>query len=188
MNKIFHFSEFLVTSVPNYIKKINIKENVVCLETSLKYLYKLIKFLKLNHNCNLDQLVDICSIDYPGKAQRFILVYNLLSVRFNFRVRVSVKVDEITPAPTLVSLYSSANWLEREVWDMHGVFFNNHPDLRRILTDYGFEGFPLRKDFPQTGYVEVRYDDQKKNVLYEPLEMAQEYRTFDFFNPWKQVK
>ena len=123
--------------------------------------------------------MDITAVDFPSKANRFEVVYHFLSVRYNTRIRVKTYCSEVTPVPSLTDLYSAANWFEREVWDMFGVFFTGHPDLRRILTDYGFEGHPLRKDFPLTGYVEVRYDDEKKRVVAEPVELAQAMRYLD---------
>ena len=130
-------------------------------------------------------LVDICGADYPERETRFEVVYNLLSVKHNLRARVKVMTDESTPVPSVTGVYSSANWYERETWDLYGVFFADHPDLRRILTDYGFEGHPLRKDFPLTGYVEVRYDEEQKRVVYEPVKLTQDFRTFDFLSPWE---
>ena len=130
-------------------------------------------------------LVDICGADYPERETRFEVVYNLLSVKHNRRARVKVMTDETTPVPSVTGVYSSANWCERETWDLYGVFFSDHPDLRRILTDYGFEGHPLRKDFPLTGYVEVRYDEEQKRVVYEPVKLTQDFRTFDFLSPWE---
>ncbi len=128
--------------------------------------------------------MDIAGVDYPTRENRFEVVYNLLSVRYNNRIRVKTYASEVNPVPSVSSLYPGANWFEREAWDMYGIFFTGHPDLRRILTDYGFEGYPLRKDFPLTGYVEVRYDDEKKRVVAEPLELAQQFRSFDNASPW----
>jgi len=134
------------------------------------------------------QLIDICGVDYPEKAERFEIVYHLLSMTRNQRVRVKITASEDTPVPSVVTVHPCANWLEREVWDMYGVFFTDHPDLRRILTDYGFEGHPLRKDFPLTGYVEVRYDEDQKRVIYEPVKLTQDFRTFDFLSPWEGMR
>jgi NADH-quinone oxidoreductase subunit C len=130
-------------------------------------------------------LVDVTAVDYPGRPERFEVVYQLLSVRLNRRVRVKVAADEATPVPSVTSIFSSAGWYEREVWDLFGIYFADHPDLRRILTDYGFEGHPMRKDFPLTGYVEVRYDEDRKRVVYEPVRLKQEFRSFDFLSPWE---
>jgi NADH-quinone oxidoreductase subunit C len=124
-------------------------------------------------------------VDYPGRPERFEVVYQLLSIRLNRRVRVKVTADETTPVPSITSIFSSAGWYEREVWDLFGIYFADHPDLRRILTDYGFDGHPMRKDFPLTGYVEVRYDEDRKRVVYEPVRLKQEFRTFDFLSPWE---
>ena len=146
---------------------------------------KVLTFLRDDAGCLFKQLVDICGVDYPERAERFDVVYHLLSLKHNLRVRVKVRTDEDTPVPSCVPVYSAANWFERETWDLYGIFFDNHPDPRRILTDYGFEGHPLRKDFPLTGYVEVRYDDEAKRVVYEPVELKQEFRNFDFLSPWE---
>ncbi len=132
-----------------------------------------------------EMLVDVCGADYPARPERFEIVYNLLSLSKNRRLRVKVTTDEHTPVPTVVEVYSTAGWFERECWDLFGVKFAGHPDLRRILTDYGFEGHPLRKDFPLSGYVEVRYDDALKRVVYEPLQLPQDYRNFAFLSPWE---
>ena len=133
----------------------------------------------------MNQLMDICGADYPERPERFDVVYHLLSLRHNARVRVKIQTDEHSPVPTSVGVYSAAGWFEREVWDLFGIAFSGHPDLRRILTDYGFEGHPLRKDFPLTGYVEVRYDDEQKRVVYEPVKLPQDFRSFDFLSPWE---
>ena len=131
------------------------------------------------------QLVDLCGVDYPGRPARFEVVYNLLSLKHNRRIRVKVATDETEPVPSVTGVFSSASWYERETWDMYGVYFSDHPDLRRLLTDYGFEGHPLRKDFPLTGYVEMRYDQAQKRVVYEPVKLKQEFRSFDFLSPWE---
>lgn len=135
--------------------------------------------------CSFEQLTDVTAVDYPDRIERFEVVYQLLSYKHNRRMRVKLTTDEDTPVPSAVSIYSAANWFERETWDMFGVFFDNHPDLRRILTDYGFEGHPFRKDFPLTGYVEVRYDEDQKRVVYEPVRLTQDFRSFDFLSPWE---
>jgi NADH-quinone oxidoreductase subunit C len=129
--------------------------------------------------------IDITAVDYPARAERFDVVYHLLSPRHNTRIRVKCTTDEMTPVPSAIPVFPSANWYERETYDMFGVFFSGHPDLRRMLTDYGFEGHPLRKDFPMSGYVEVRYDDDQKRVVYEPVRLNQEFRQFDFLSPWE---
>ncbi|WP_096701836.1 NADH-quinone oxidoreductase subunit C [Magnetospirillum sp. 15-1] len=146
---------------------------------------KVLSFLKDDSGCLFKQLVDVCGVDWPGREQRFDVVYHLLSMKHNQRVRVKVAADEETAVPSVTGVFSSAGWFEREVWDMYGVLFSDHPDLRRILTDYGFEGHPLRKDFPLTGYVEMRYDDETKRVVYEPVKLTQDFRSFDFLSPWE---
>lgn len=130
-------------------------------------------------------LIDICGVDYLERAKRFDVVYHLLSPKHNRRVRLKVETDEVTPVPSITSIFPAADWFEREAYDLYGIIFSGHPDLRRILTDYGFEGHPLRKDFPLTGFVEVRYDDEQKRVVYEPVALRQEFRRFDFLSPWE---
>ncbi|MBN8552726.1 MAG: NADH-quinone oxidoreductase subunit C [Caulobacterales bacterium] len=139
----------------------------------------------LRDELGFQQLVDLCGADFPQRAERFDVVYHLLSLTRNERIRVKVSTDETAPVPSAIPVYPSAEWFEREAFDMFGVYFSDHPDLRRMLTDYGFEGHPLRKDFPMTGYVEVRYDDELKRVVYEPVKLAQEFRSFDFLSPWE---
>lgn len=144
-----------------------------------------LEFLRDDASIACTQLMDVCGVDYPENAKRFEVVYNLLSITKNLRVRVKVRTNDDAPVPSAVPLFESAGWFEREVWDMYGVFFEGNPDLRRILTDYGFDGHPQRKDFPLTGYVELRYDDAQKKVVYEPVKLAQAYRSFDFLSPWE---
>jgi NADH-quinone oxidoreductase subunit C len=146
---------------------------------------KILTFLRDDPLCLFKVLVDICGADYPERPKRFDVVYNLLSLVHNQRVRIKVKADSLTPIPSVTGVYNSANWFEREAWDMYGIMFSDHPDLRRLLTDYGFEGHPLRKDFPLTGFVEVRYDDARKRVVYDPVKLPQEFRNFDFLSPWE---
>ena len=141
--------------------------------------------LRDNANYRFVQLIDLCAADYPDRERRFDVVYHLLSLKLNARVRVKVMTDEDTPVPSVVDVFPNADWYEREAFDMFGVFFDGHPDLRRILTDYGFNGHPLRKDFPMTGYTEVRYDEALKRVVYEPVKLQQEFRQFDFLSPWE---
>ncbi|HYL33197.1 MAG TPA: NADH-quinone oxidoreductase subunit C [Stellaceae bacterium] len=146
---------------------------------------RVLQFLRDDPECRFGVLVDICGVDYPERPERLEVVYNLLSLTHNRRIRLKVTTDEQTPVPSATSVYSAAGWFERECWDLLGVYFADHPDLRRILTDYGFEGHPLRKDFPLTGYVEVRYDEEQKRVVYEPVKLKQEFRSFDFLSPWE---
>jgi len=139
----------------------------------------------LRDRFGFQQLLDVCGVDYPDREERFEVVYHLLSMTRNARVRVKVTTDEVQPVPSVVDVYPSAGWFEREAFDMCGMIFSGHPDMRRLLTDYGFEGHPLRKDFPMTGYVEVRYDEEQRRVVYEPVKLTQEFRTFDFLSPWE---
>jgi NADH-quinone oxidoreductase subunit C len=143
-----------------------------------------VTFLRDHPDCRFHQLVDLCGVDYPERPLRFDVVYHMLSLVKNHRIRLKVQTDEDTPVPSIAGEFPAANWFEREAFDMYGVFFSDHPDLRRLLTDYGFHGHPLRKDFPMTGYVEVRYDDELKRVVYEPVKIA-EFRQFDFLSPWE---
>lgn len=153
--------------------------------TDARHLITLLWFLRDDEGCLFKTLVDVTAVDYPAREQRFEVVYQLLSYKYNRRLRVKVAVEENASVPSAVDVYPSAGWLEREVWDMYGIHFADHPDLRRILTDYGFEGHPQRKDFPLTGYVELRYDEVQKRVVYEPVKLNQAYRSFDFLSPWE---
>ncbi len=147
-------------------------------------LVRVLTYLRDDVNCQFKQLVDICGVDYPDREERFEVVYNMLSMTHNFRIRVKVTTAG-GPVPSAVGVFSTAGWFERECWDLFGVPFDGNPDLRRILTDYGFEGHPLRKDFPLSGFVEMRYDDEKKRVVYEPVKLTQDFRSFDFLSPWE---
>ncbi len=149
---------------------------------------KTIAFLRDDPVCRFTSLIDICGADYPERERRFDVVYHMLSMHLNQRVRIKITTDEDTPVHTLDGLFPNANWYEREAFDMYGVVFENHPDLRRLLTDYNFEAYPLRKDFPLTGFVEVRYDEERKEVVYEPVKLPQEFRDFDFMSPWEGAK
>lgn len=148
---------------------------------------RVLSILRDNPDCKFRVLVDICGVDYPDEVPRFKVVYHLLSVEHNTRIRVKLAVSADTQVPSVTSVFQCANWYEREVWDLYGILFSDHPDLRRILTDYNFEGHPLRKDFPLTGYLEVRYDEDEKRVIYEPVKLTQEFRSFDFLSPWEGV-
>jgi NADH-quinone oxidoreductase subunit C len=148
-------------------------------------LIDVLEFLKNDVQCRFVSIIDICGADYPAREKRFDVVYHLLSPYTNQRVRLKVRTDEDNPIPSATEVFPGADWFERETYDLYGVLFTGHPDLRRILTDYGFEGHPLRKDFPLTGFVEVRYDDEVKRVVYEPVELKQEFRNFDFLSPWE---
>ncbi len=149
---------------------------------------EVLTFLRNEPQCRFEVLIDICGVDWPAREARFDVVYHLLSPRLNQRIRVKLQTDETTPVASAVGVFSAANWFEREAYDMFGILFTGHPDLRRILTDYGFQGHPLRKDFPLSGYVEVRYDEELKRVVYEPVELTQEFRSFDFESPWEGTR
>lgn len=159
--------------------------NELTLITDADHVVELLGSLRDDPQCRFICLLDICGVDWPARAARFDVVYHLLSPSLNLRLRVKLATDEDTPVPSACALFACADWYEREAWDLYGIMFKDHPDLRRILTDYGFEGHPLRKDFPLTGFVEVRYDDAAKRVIYEPVELKQEYRDFDFLSPWE---
>ena len=187
----FYLLNYFLKIVPKYLaSKISLKlvDGTVVLQTDKKDLMILISFLKYHWNLQYKTLVGITVTDYPNKKKRFKVSYFLLSYKLNNRIILNVNVSDKEPLNSISHIYEGANWYEREVWDLFGIFFLGHPDLRRILTDYGFEGFPFRKDFPQTGFVEVRYDDEKKYVLYENLEITQEYRFYKYLNPWSNIK
>jgi NADH-quinone oxidoreductase subunit C len=148
-------------------------------------LIEVLTYLRDDEKCQFAVLIDICGVDYPEREKRFEVVYHLLSPRLKKRIRVKIPADDVTPVPSVNDVFPAANWYEREAFDMFGIRFSGHPDLRRLLTDYGFAGYPLRKDFPLTGYVEVRYDDEQKRVVYEPVKLTQEFRDFDFESPWE---
>jgi NADH-quinone oxidoreductase subunit C len=175
----------IAAALPDDVIRTEIVRGELILWTERARLVDLLTQLRDDPRFLFKVLVDVCGVDYPERALRFEVVYNLLSLKHNRRVRVKVATDESAPVPSVVGVFSSANWFERETWDLFGVYFSDHPDLRRILTDYGFEGHPLRKDFPLTGYVEVRYDEVQKRVVYEPVKLKQEFRSFDFLSPWE---
>ncbi len=170
------------------IKSSGIKFNYLTIETEIEEIIEVILFLKTNEKCKFRQLTDITAVDYPRKEKRFKLVYLLLSHENNHRLIINSNIKEKTIVPSITKIFPSANWMEREVFDMYGITFKDHPDLRRILTDYGFEGHPLRKDFPLTGYKEVRYSEDQKKVIYESVKLEQNYRNFDFESPWRGTK
>lgn len=165
-----------------------IKHGELTIDATPDTIIGLLLFLRDDQVCRFSTLVDICGADYPARARRFDVVYHLLSMYRNQRVRVKLQVDEHTPVPSALAVWPAANWFEREAFDMYGIQFSDHPDLRRILTDYGFTGFPLRKDFPITGFTEVRYDDEQRRVVYEPVKLVQDFRKFDFMSPWEGAK
>lgn len=185
-NKYWVFVNFLrsfTALFPLSISKVYIENNEMEVNIEKNYMLNFFKFLKDHSWTQFKVVSDIIAVDYPGKGNRFDIIYQLLSQRYNSRMNVLVSIGELSSVPSISSLYKGANWYEREVWDLYGIFFEGHPDLRRILTDYSFEGHPLRKDFPLTGYFEVFYDDTKKRIVYEPVSLAQEYRYFTFSNP-----
>jgi NADH/F420H2 dehydrogenase subunit C len=179
------FSQHLLKMIPS-ISNYTIKQNEICLNIPFNRIISVISFFKYHTNCQYKLLSDLCIVDYPSRSNRFDIIYNLLSIRFNSRITIKVIVNELQIVPSLTKVYRSADWWEREAWDMFGVFFSNHPNLRRILSDYGFEGHPLLKNFPLSGFMEVRYDELKKRVVYEPLNLPQDFRSFNFESPWKQ--
>ncbi len=183
---LVELGEHVATTVQGGITRIEFTlAGELCLYAERHRLIDLLTVLRDDPACDFKQLLDVCGVDFPHRPNRFEIVYNLLSITGNRRVRVKVETDENTAVPSVVSVFPTAGWFEREVWDMYGVFFADNPDLRRILTDYGFEGHPLRKDFPLTGYVEVRYDVERKRVVYEPVRLTQDFRNFDFLSPWE---
>lgn len=182
------FIQSVIATTPKWIQYAIHNKNEITLFIFPEYLVPFLFYLKNHVNTEFKMLIDITAVDYPSRVSRFQVVYNLLSIPYNARIRVKTCVNEVSLLPSVTTLYSSAGWWEREVWDMFGIFFSNHPDLRRILTDYGFQGHPLRKDFPLSGFVEVRYDDSEKRVITEPVEMTQEFRYFDFTSPWEQIE
>ena len=176
------------SSLTTSIKRSEINFGQLYIDIDVEHLISSILFLKTNDKCRFKQLIDITAVDYPEKEERFKMVYLLLSHENNLRIIINVNADEEKTVPSITKIFPSANWMEREVFDMYGISFKDHPDLRRILTDYGFEGYPLRKDFPLTGHTEVRYSEDKKKVVYEPVKLEQEYRKFDFESPWEGTK
>jgi NADH-quinone oxidoreductase subunit C len=175
----------LASAQPQGIKSWHVKLGELTLEVERDQIANVLRYLRDDPRCFFTQLLDICGVDYPGREFRFDVVYHLLSPQLNHRVRVKIEADDATPVPSVVSIFPSANWYEREAFDLYGILFSGHPDLRRILTDYGFQGHPLRKDFPLTGFVEVRYSEEQKRVIYEPVKLPQEFRNFDFLSPWE---
>ncbi len=171
----------LPTSIPGY----QVAFGELTITAKAADIVKVATFLRDDPACQFVSIIDITAVDWPSRTQRFDVVYHLLSPRLNQRIRVKVPTDEVTPVPSVVDVFAGANWYERETFDLYGVLFTGHPDMRRILTDYGFEGHPLRKDFPLSGFVEVRYDDEQKRVVYDKVRLAQEFRNFDFLSPWE---
>ncbi|KIW99197.1 NADH-ubiquinone oxidoreductase 30.4 kDa subunit, mitochondrial [Cladophialophora bantiana CBS 173.52] len=185
---LHQYGQYLMSCLPKYIQQFSVWKDELCIYICPTGVIPVFTFLKYHTAAEYTMVADITAVDFPTKNYRFEVVYNLLSVRHNSRIRVKTYADEATPVPSITSLYDGANWYEREVYDMFGVFFTGHPDLRRIMTDYGFDGHPLRKDFPLTGYTEIRYDEEKKRIVVEPLEMTQAFRNFEGgTSAWEQV-
>ncbi len=180
--------EYITAALPQEVTGFSVTFNELTVQGRADQIVKILTILRDDSSCQFKLLMDLCGVDHPDRQHRFDVVYHLLSLRHNQRIRIKVEADESTPIPSVTDVYTSAGWYEREAWDMFGILFSGHPDLRRILTDYGFQGHPLRKDFPLSGFVEVRYDDELKRVAYEPVTLTQEFRRFDFMSPWEGAK
>ncbi|MFL2802531.1 MAG: NADH-quinone oxidoreductase subunit C [Paracoccaceae bacterium] len=178
-------NDFLLSNFSEDIISSSIEYDHLSIFIVFSSIEKITSILKNNNICKFRTLIDITAIDYPEEEERFILVYHYLSMQQNIRIRIKSSIKDGQVVPSITNLFTAANWFEREVFDMYGILFSNHPDMRRILTDYGFKGHPLRKDFPTTGYLELRYDQERKKVVYEPVKLTQEYRRFDFMSPWE---
>lgn len=182
------FARYVSEMLPAYVQNVRVsKTDEIEINIHPNGVIPVLTFLRDHSNCQFRNMTEMTAVDLPKLPNRFQIIYQLLSVKFGTRIRVKTYTDELTPVESATPVFNGAIWLEREIWDMFGVFFSNHPDLRRILTDYGFEGHPLRKDFPLTGYTEVRYDEELKRVIMEPVELAQEFRSFSFASPWSQL-
>jgi len=179
---------YLLAELGTALTGSSVSHEELTLNAHAEQIVKILTFLRDDSQCRFETLIDICGVDYPGRARRFDVVYHLLSMRENMRLRVKIKVEEGGTVPSVVGVYPAANWNEREAFDMFGILFSGHPDLRRILTDYGFEGHPLRKDFPLSGHVQCRYDEEQRRVVYEPVSLTQEFRNFDNLSPWEGAK
>ena len=177
--------EHVTQALPGAVTGYALAHGELTLQAEAAEIVKVVAFLRDDPKCQFFSFVDVCGVDWPARAKRFDVVYHLLSPKRNLRVRIKVETDEDTPVPSVTGVFPGANWFERETYDLYGILFTGHPDLRRLLTDYGFDGHPLRKDFPLTGFVEVRWDDSLKRVVYEPVRLAQEFRNFDFLSPWE---
>ena len=185
---IIDLEKIVNSGLTTTIKKSEINFDQLFIDVDVENITSVILFLKTNDKCKFRQLIDITAVDYPGKEKRFKIVYLLLSHENNLRIVINIYIDEKIVVPSITKIFPSANWMEREIFDMYGISYKDHPDLRRILTDYGFEGHPLRKDFPLSGYTEVRYNEDRKKVISEPVKLDQEYRDFDFESPWDGTK
>ncbi len=179
------FGDQIMAALPQDADRIEIIHGELILWVKREAIVRVSTYLRDDPSCLFKIMLDICGADYPDRPQRFEIVYNFLSMKHNRRIRVKLATDEDSAVPSITGVFSAAGWCERETWDLYGVYFSDNPDLRRILTDYGFEGHPMRKDFPLTGYVEVRYEEKEKRVVYEPVKLKQEFRSFDFLSPWE---
>jgi NADH-quinone oxidoreductase subunit C len=177
--------DYIASARPEEVLGVDIAHGQLILRVKRDAIVGVTTFLRDDPKCLFKVMLDLCGVDYPDRVERFEVVYILLSLSLNQRIRLKVTTDEESPVPSITGVYKAAGWYEREAWDLFGIYFSDHPDLRRLLTDYGFEGHPLRKDFPLTGYVEVRYDEEQKRVVYEPVKLKQEFRSFDFLSPWE---
>lgn len=187
MESLTELGARIEAALPTDVVRVGLEKDELVVMAHRPSIVRVLSFLRDDSACLFKQLVDLCAVDYPEREERFEVVYNLLSIHHNHRVRVKIPASEDSPVPSVTRVFSTANWFEREAWDMYGVLFADHPDLRRILTDYGFEGHPQRKDFPLSGYKEIRYDETEKRVVYEPVRLVQDFRTFDFQSPWETL-
>ena len=185
LNQLTKLEKLVNSELSSKVLKSIIENNELMIEINENDLVEIIQFLKANENCKFKQLIDIAGVDYPDEEKRFKLIYLFLSHEHNFRIKILIHLEANKVINSITKIFPSANWMEREVFDMYGIKFKNHPDLRRILTDYGFKGHPLRKDFPLTGFNEVRYSEKEKKVVYEPVKLEQNYRNFDYSSPWE---
>ena len=183
--KLEALGQMIVSALPGAVTAHSMAFGQLTISADVGRIVEVMRFLRDDPRCRFVNFTDVTAVDYPGRARRFDVVYHLLSPTLNARVRVRAEADETTQVPSIIELFPGADWFERECYDLYGVIFVGHPDMRRLLTDYGFDGHPLRKDFPLTGFVEVRYDDQEKRVVYEPVRLSQEFRKFDFLSPWE---
>ena len=183
--ELTELGEHIAAAIESDIRSASVEHGELNVKARADRIVQVLQFLRDDPLCKFSVLIDLCGVDYPSRAKRFDVVYHLLSMHNNMRVRVKAAIAEENTIPTVTSVYPAADWFEREAFDMYGIVFSGHPDLRRILTDYNFEGYPLRKDFPLTGHVEVRYDDEQKRVVYEPVKLVQEFRNFDYLSPWE---
>lgn len=185
MSELAQLGESIAAGLGNAVTGHALAFNELTISAKAERIVDVMRFLRDDPACQFACIIDVTGVDWPSRDKRFDVVYHLLSPKKNQRVRVKVETDEVTPVPSIISVFPGAEWFERELYDMYGVLISGHPDMRRILTDYGFDGYPLRKDFPLTGFVEVRWDDELKRVVYDPVRLAQEFRNFDFLSPWE---